>query len=172
MYKKRCRAAKTIPCLRFSPSVGCKLHHNQYGFRKKRGTEAATFRIYESIAIAQNHQHQCNIVCRDVSKAFDKVLHNGLRFKILQLGLPDIMERLLCNFISNRKVQIRYNNKLDNGFDICSGVPQGSVLSLLLQVYCRYSIQQISPLNVLDAKTLFSQMISPSSSYIPTNQEN
>ena len=111
-----------------------KLHHNQYGFRKRRGTEAAIFRIYESIAIAEKHQHQCNVVCRDVSKAFDKVWHNGLRFKILHLELPDIMEKLLCNFISNRRVQIRYNNKLHNGFDICSGVPQGSVLSQTLYI--------------------------------------
>ena len=116
------------------PETNNKLHHNQYGFRKKRETESAIFRIYESIAIAQKHQHQCKVVCRDVSKAFDKVWHNGLRFKILHLGLPDVMEKLLRNLITDKRVQIRCNNKLDNGFDICSGVPQGSVLSLTLYI--------------------------------------
>ena len=59
------------------------LHPDQYGFRKNKGTETALLRIYEQIAINQRYKYNCNIVCRDVSKAFDKVWHNGLCYKIL-----------------------------------------------------------------------------------------
>ena len=74
------------------------LHPDQYGFCKNSGTETAILRIYEQISINQRYKHQCNIICRDVSKAFDKVWHNGLRYKILKLELPDIIEKILCNF--------------------------------------------------------------------------
>ena len=60
------------------------LHPNQYGFRKNEQTETALLRIYEQIVINQRYKYNCNIVCRDVSKAFDKVWHNGLCYKILQ----------------------------------------------------------------------------------------
>ena len=106
-----------------------KLHENQYGFRRKRGTELALFRIYETVAINQKLRQQCSLVCRDVSKAFDKIWHEGLKFKILHQNLPEVIERILCNFITNRTVQIKYNNQVDEGFDVLSGVPQGSVLS-------------------------------------------
>lgn len=33
------------------------------------------------------------MVLRDVEKAFDKVWHSGLKYKIVQLGLPDILEK-------------------------------------------------------------------------------
>ncbi len=33
------------------------------------------------------------IVLRDVAKAFDKALHDGLKYKLLRLGLPDILEK-------------------------------------------------------------------------------
>ncbi len=45
------------------------------------------------------------IVLRDVAKASDKVWHNGLKYKILRLGLPDILEKTLCNFLDNRKAK-------------------------------------------------------------------
>ena len=62
-----------------------KLSKNQYGFRKGYGTEAAILKIFEKIAVNQKLGSQCNIVCRDIAKAFDKVWQQGLQYKILQL---------------------------------------------------------------------------------------
>ena len=58
-------------------------HVNQYGFRKGRGTDIALARINEIIAINQRWKHHCNVVCRDISKAFDKIWHDGLRYKVI-----------------------------------------------------------------------------------------
>ncbi len=38
------------------------------------------------------------MVLRDVAKAFDKVWHNGLKYKVLRLGLPDILEKNYVTF--------------------------------------------------------------------------
>ena len=69
------------------------------------------------------------MVLRDVAKAFDKVWHNRLKYKILRLGLPDILEKTLCNFLDNRKAKINIGNDYSNKIRLLSGVPQGSVLS-------------------------------------------
>ena len=83
-----------------------KMNVNQYGFRKKRGTELAILKLYELIALNQRNGGQCNIVCGDVAKAFDKVWHRGLKYKILQLQLSDIVEKILYSFLDDRTAQM------------------------------------------------------------------
>ena len=62
----------------------------------------AIAKVYEAIAINQHHRKQCNVVQRDIEKAFDKVWHDGLRYKIVKLGLPTIIEKTLISFTKNR----------------------------------------------------------------------
>ena len=106
-----------------------KLHKNQFGFRRGYGTEVAITKVYETIALNQRNRGQCTVVCHDVAKAFDKVWHDGLKFKILHLELPDILEKILCSFLDQQTVQIRINNVLSEKFPLGSGVPQGSIIS-------------------------------------------
>ena len=68
----------------------------------------------------------------DVEKAFDNVWHNGLRYKIFQLGLPTKMMRWLSDFLVGRLIQVNVNSSLSNQINPKAGVPQGSVLSPLL----------------------------------------
>ena len=108
-----------------------KFYKNQHGFRKNRGTETALITIYETIAINQtNRKNQCNIVCRDISKAFDKIWHLGLKFKILQQNFPPLIEKYLANYIDNRKVNIKdEDGNYGRTINLKSGVPQGGILS-------------------------------------------
>ncbi len=105
------------------------IKERQHGFRTYKGTHTAITTIYETIANALADKNQVYVVLRDVAKAFDKVWHNGLKFKILNLGLPSIIEKILCNFINNRKAKINIGNDYSNHIPLLSGVPQGSVLS-------------------------------------------
>lgn len=111
-----------------------KYNHHQYGFRVGRGTTDALALITEQIAHYKADGGQCHIVMRDISKAFDKVWHLGLKFKILHLGLPEVVERLLCNFLDVRKARIKVDTVLGDFFNLACGVPQGSVLSPTLFV--------------------------------------
>ncbi len=48
---------------------------------------------HEIIANALTDKKQVVIVLCDVAKAFDKVWHNGLKYKLLRIGLPPLLEK-------------------------------------------------------------------------------
>ena len=103
---------------------------HQYGFRKGRGTDMALTKIYEKIAINQKYYDHCNVVCRDISKAFDKVWLNGLKYKLVNTNeIPDILKKILCSYVTDRTAQIKINNVIGPKFELKSGVPQGGILS-------------------------------------------
>lgn len=115
------------------------LHNTlQFGFRPGRGTTQALALATEQMAQNKADGGQCHVVLRDITKAFDKVWHLGLKHKILHLGLPDILERLLCDFLDDREARVRFGSYLGQPFHLHCGVPQGSVLSpTLFTIYTR-----------------------------------
>ena len=108
------------------------LNEGQYGFRRGRGTTHAIAMATETLAVHHASGYRCNLVLRDVSKAFDKVWHLGLKYKILHLGLPGPIERVLCDFLEDRTARVKVGSHSGPAFPLNSGVPQGSVLSPLL----------------------------------------
>ena len=68
----------------------------------------------------------------DVEKAFDNVWHNGLRYKIYQLGLPTKLCRWLSDFVVGRVIQVKIEGFLSPKVYPKAGVPQGSNLRPLL----------------------------------------
>ncbi len=52
------------------------------------------------------------MVLRVVAKAFDIVWHNRLKYKLIRIGLPEIIEQTLCNFLDRRKAKINIGNQL------------------------------------------------------------
>lgn len=100
----------------------------QYGFRRGVGTTHAIAIVTETLVVQEASGSRCNLVLRDVSKAFNKVWHLGLKFKILHLGLPGPIEHLLCDFLGNRTARIRTGNHIGPPFPLSAGVPQESVL--------------------------------------------
>ena len=68
----------------------------------------------------------------DMSKAFDKVWHEGLLFKLKQNGINGKLLNLLTSYLANRKQRVLLNGCESEWGEIESGVPQGSVLGPLL----------------------------------------
>ena len=68
----------------------------------------------------------------DVSKAFDKVWHDGLIFKMRQNGVSGRLLKTFHNYLNNRKQRVVLNGLPADYSTIESGVPQGSVLGPLL----------------------------------------
>ena len=68
----------------------------------------------------------------DVEKAFDNVWHNGLRHKIFMLDLLTKTTRWLSDFLVGRVIQVNITGFFSDKISPIAGIPQGSVLSLLL----------------------------------------
>ena len=64
----------------------------------------------------------------NMSKAFDKVWHEGLIFKLKQNGIDGNLLNLFQNYLANRKQRVVLNGMESNWGDIKAVVPQGSVL--------------------------------------------
>ena len=120
-------------------------HKDQYGFRPNRGTNTAIALAYEQIATALGEKQQCHVVLRDVAKAFDRVWHQGLKYKITDLGLPTIYEKILCDFLDDRTATIQLDGYKGPSFELNCGVPQGSSLSPTLYIIYIRDLPQPGP---------------------------
>ena len=68
----------------------------------------------------------------DISKAFDKVWHERIIFKIKQNGILDDLLNMLSDFLRNRKQRVTLNGQSSSWTNVNAGVPQGSILGPLL----------------------------------------
>ena len=68
----------------------------------------------------------------DISKAFDKVWHIGLLFKLNAYGVDGEFLSLLEKYLENRTQIVVLNGQTSEWKEINSGVPQGSVLGPFL----------------------------------------
>ena len=98
-------------------------NERQHGFRRSRGTNTALAVLYETIANKLNDGAHVDVVLRDVSKAFDKVWHNGLKYKIFQTNLHDCYKRSLANYLDQREAKERINSLIGEAFPLETGVP-------------------------------------------------
>ena len=70
-------------------------------------------------------------VFSDMSKAFDKVWHEGLIFKLKSVGVSDSLLSLTESFLSNRFHRVLLNGQTSEWLSVKAGVPQGSILGPL-----------------------------------------
>ena len=91
---------------------------------------AITHEIYESFDT--NYSFETRGVFLDISKAFDKVWHKGLLFKLKCYGVEGDLLNMLEHYLQNRKQRVVLNGQSSNWHDVKAGVPQGSVLGPLL----------------------------------------
>ena len=99
----------------------------------------------------------CIVFC-DVSKAFDRVWHKGLLFKLPQKDIEGKLLEWLNSYLSQRKQKVGLNSYFSCLKSIFAGVPQGSVLGpLLFLVYINDIAEHLPSLTRLfaDDSSLF-----------------
>ena len=107
---------------------------NQSGFRPGDSTINQLTNLVNDIHKSFDNRNSFEVrsVFLDISKAFDKVWHEGLLFKLEQNGVSGSLLNLFKNYLYNRKQRVVLNGSVAEFFDVESGVPQGSVLGPLL----------------------------------------
>ncbi len=73
-------------------------------------------------------------------KAFDKVPHSKLMFKVMQPGIKGYVHNWIKNLLSNRKQRVVINDTDSDWASVTIGVPQGSVLGPIVFIIYKNDI--------------------------------
>ena len=82
--------------------------------------------IYKYCSKASGRLYACFV---DFRKAFDSVIHDGFRFKLLELGIGTKFYNIIKNMYHSSQSRVRLGNDLIDPFKLGVGVQQGDVLS-------------------------------------------
>ena len=121
----------------YSHLVSCKvLDPNQSGFRPEDSTVNQLLSITHTIfqAFDCNPPLDVRSVYLDISKACDRVWHDGLIYKLKRCGVSGQLLLLIQSFLRGRKRRTVLNGQSSYWGDISAGVPQGSILGPLFSL--------------------------------------
>ena len=77
-------------------------------------------------------QKETDVIFLDFSKAFDKVPHKRLLYKLRHYGIRGKLQQWIGNFLQDRHQQVMVEGATSSPAPVHSGVPQGTVLCPLL----------------------------------------
>ena len=108
-------------------------HHistNQSGFKPGDSCINQLLSIIHRIYASLDGGYEIRGVFLDILKAFDKVWHEGLIFKLEQNEISGWLLRLIKDFLSNGKQYVVLNGQCSSWMDVQAGVPQGGSFNL------------------------------------------
>ena len=145
------------------------LYPHQSGFRSSDSCQSQLLfivhDIYSSFDQSPTLEVRANFF--NISKALDKVWHEGLIFKLEHIGISGNLLSLLKSFLNNRFQRVVLNGHYSNWSSVLAGVPQGSILGpLLFLIYINDLPEGLQPSvkHFADGTSLFSTIYGPNMS--------
>lgn len=114
--------------------------HQQFGFRRRHSPSHALLHTYNKIRTSLQSKQTLGLLSFDIEKAFDRVWHAGLIYKLSKLNFPYYIIKIIYSFIQSRKYFVKINSKTSVLKTVNWGVPQGSALSPTLYSIYVYDI--------------------------------
>ena len=105
---------------------------NQSGFQPGSSCINQLLSITHEIYKSFDDGFEVRGVFLDILKAFDKVWHEGIIFKLKQNGISGKILSVLSDFLKDKKQRVILIGQVSSCTGVNAGVPQGSVLGLLL----------------------------------------
>ena len=107
---------------------------NQSGFTRGDSAINQLVCITNEIGKALDSGKELRVIFCDISKAFDRVWHRGLLFKLEKYGISGNLLKWFENYLYGRAQRVVLNGNNSDWKEIRAGVPQGSILGPLLFV--------------------------------------
>jgi len=104
----------------------------QSGYRRGDSTIKQLLSITNDIYKSFDQNKEIRAVFLDISRAFDRVWHPGILFKLKQIGIEGQALSIIEDFLKNREQRVVIDGQFSEWAPIAAGVPQGSILGPLL----------------------------------------
>ncbi len=106
--------------------------HFQHGFRSKRSTQTQLILTIDDLAKNLDVNRQMDMCMLDFSKAFDKVIHQGLMAKLEYYGIRGQTKIWIEKWLTSRMQQVVVDGETYREEIVRSGVPKMTVLGPLM----------------------------------------
>ena len=108
------------------------LSNRQYGFIPGRSTVLQLLKMLDDWTLKLEYGGQIDVIYTDLEKAFDKVPHKYLIYKLKQYKLDPNVAQWIVSFLMDRQQRVVIDGSCSEYSNVVSGIPQGSVLGPVL----------------------------------------
>ena len=117
---------------RLQTSINKPLHDLQGGFQPNMGSPMTSFILTESISYCKDKHSKLFTCFLDARQSFDRVWHDGLIFKLHNLGICTKLLKVVISMHRDMFSKVMYKGYFSHWFPVLQGTRQGGVWSPFL----------------------------------------